>query len=41
MKINVGNGMYILTTPPIAVLEASTDRPGLLGKTDYNFDLVR
>ena len=34
-------GMYILTTLTNAVLERLDDQTKLLGKTDYNFDLVR
>jgi len=34
-------GMYILTTLTNAVLERLDDQTKMLGKTDYNFDLVR
>ena len=34
-------GMYILTTLINAVLEGLDGQTKLLGKTDYNFDLVR
>ena len=34
-------GMYILTTLVNAVLERLDEETMILGKTDYNFDLVR